>query len=61
MGLEQQERRVVANAVCLQLHALAYNLPNFLRTLALPDEISYDAIEFGRMGRSYGKCRFILL
>ena len=23
----------------LQLHALAYNLANFLRTLALPDEI----------------------
>jgi hypothetical protein len=28
-----------ANAVRLQLHALAYNLANFLRTLALPDEI----------------------
>ena len=27
-----------ANAV--QLHALAYNLANFLRTLALPDEIA---------------------
>jgi hypothetical protein len=25
--------------VRLQLHALAYNLANFLRTLALPDEI----------------------
>jgi Transposase DDE domain group 1 len=27
-----------ANAVRLQLHALAYNLANFLRTLALPEE-----------------------
>jgi hypothetical protein len=31
--------RFAANAVRLQLHALAYNLANFLRTLALPDEI----------------------
>src|SRR5262249_35795586 len=29
-----------ANAVRLQLHALAYNLANFLRTLVLPDEIA---------------------
>ena len=29
-----------ANAVRLQLHALAYNLANFLRTLALPREIA---------------------
>jgi hypothetical protein len=29
-------RSFVANAVRLQLHALAYNLGNFLRTLALP-------------------------
>jgi hypothetical protein len=28
-----------ANAVRLQLHALAYNLSNFLRTLALPEEM----------------------
>ena len=28
--------RFVANAVRLQLHALAYNVANFLRTLALP-------------------------
>jgi hypothetical protein len=28
-----------ANVVRLQLHALAYNLANFLRTLALPDGI----------------------
>lgn len=30
---------MVANAVRLQLHALAYNLANFLRTLALPSEV----------------------
>src|SRR5262249_21131451 len=30
-----------ANAVRLQLHALAYNLANFLRTLALPGEIAH--------------------
>ena len=29
-----------ANAVRLQLHALAYNLDNFLRTLALPREVA---------------------
>jgi Transposase DDE domain group 1 len=29
------------NAVRLQLHALAYNLVNFLRTLALPEEIEH--------------------
>jgi len=29
-----------ANAVRLQLHALAYNLANFLRTLALPTAIA---------------------
>ena len=28
-----------ANAVRLQLHALAYNLANFLRTLALPEQV----------------------
>lgn len=32
-------RRFAANAVRLQLHALAYNLANFLRTLALPEEV----------------------
>jgi hypothetical protein len=31
--------RFAANAVRLQLHALAYNLANFLRTLALPEEV----------------------
>jgi hypothetical protein len=30
-----------ANAVRLQLHALAYNLANFLRTLALPEPVGH--------------------
>lgn len=30
-----------ANAVRLQLHALAYNLGNFMRTLALPDSVNH--------------------
>ena len=30
---------LAANAVRLELHALAYNLANFLRTLALPEEV----------------------
>jgi len=34
-------RRFTANAVRLQRHALAYNLANFLRTLALPEAISH--------------------
>jgi hypothetical protein len=29
------------NAVRLQLHALAYNLANFMRTLALPEEVAH--------------------
>ena len=33
--------RFTANAVRLQLHALAYNLANFLRTLALPEEVKH--------------------
>ena len=32
-------RSFTANAVRLQLHALAYNLDNFLRTLATPEPI----------------------
>jgi hypothetical protein len=32
-------RLMRANAVRLQLHALAYNLANFFRTLVLPDEV----------------------
>lgn len=30
-----------ANEVRLQLHALAYNLANFLRTLALPEAVAH--------------------
>lgn len=33
--------RFAANAVRLQLHALAYNLANFLRTLALPEGVKH--------------------
>ena len=33
--------RFAANAVRLQLHALAYNLANFLRTLALPEAVMH--------------------
>jgi hypothetical protein len=31
----------VGNAVRLQLHALAYNLANFMRTLALPEAVAH--------------------
>jgi hypothetical protein len=34
-------RRFRHNAVRLQLHALAYNLANFMRTLALPKEAEH--------------------
>ena len=34
-------RTMRGNAVRLQLHALAYNLANFLRTLALPQEVQH--------------------
>ena len=34
-------RRFAANAVRLQLHALAYNLANLLRTLTLPEAVSH--------------------
>ncbi|MDA8051522.1 MAG: transposase [Rhodospirillales bacterium] len=37
-------RRFTANAVRLQLHALAYNLANFLRTLALPEAVSHRSM-----------------
>ena len=32
-------KAMVPNAVRLQLHALSYNLANFLRTLALPEQV----------------------
>ncbi len=34
-------RKLRDNAVRLQLHALAYNLANFLRTLAMPKEVEH--------------------
>ena len=34
-------RKFRDNAVRLQLHALAYNLANFMRTLALPKEAEH--------------------
>ena len=36
-----QDQPPVRHAVRLQLHALAYNLANFLRTLALPEAVSH--------------------
>ena len=32
---------LTANAVRLQLHALAYNLAHFMRTLALPEAVAH--------------------
>ena len=32
------------DAVRLQLHALAYNLANFMRTLALPKEVEHRSL-----------------
>ena len=37
-------RSFAANAVRLQLHALAYNLGNFLRTLATPEHVYHEGI-----------------
>ena len=34
-------RRFRNNEVRLQLHALAYNLANFMRTLALPEAVKH--------------------
>ena len=36
--------RFAASAVRLQLHALAYNLANFLRTLTLPEAVSHRSM-----------------
>src|SRR5258708_182984 len=56
-------RTFVANAVRLQLHALAYNLGNFLRTLATPEPIKdwsltslqEKLINIGATGGSHGR------
>src|SRR5271155_556354 len=42
--------RFAANAVRLQLHALAYNLANFLRTLALPEAARHWSMTTLRAG-----------
>jgi hypothetical protein len=39
LGAAIAARSFAANAVRLQLHAFAYNLGNFLRTLATPEPI----------------------
>ena len=40
-GLVGQFRKFRDNAIRLPLHALAYNLANFMRTLALPKEVEH--------------------
>ncbi len=40
-GNGQSCRKLRDNAVRLQLHALACNLANFMRTLALPKEVEH--------------------
>jgi len=51
-------RTFAANAVRLQLHALAYNLGNFLRTLATPEPIK---IPWGEVDsdRHFGRVRLL--
>jgi hypothetical protein len=57
-------RSFAANAVRLQLHALAYNLGNFLRTLAMPESIKdwsltslkEKLIKIGAKVVSHGRC-----
>jgi hypothetical protein len=49
-------RTFAANAVRLQLHALAYNLGNFLRTLATPEPIK-DWLLTSLKGREGGEPR----
>jgi hypothetical protein len=50
-------RKFADNAVRLQLHALAYNLGNFLRTLALPDAVRHWSLTTlrGRLIKIGGK------
>ena len=45
-------RKFRDNAVRLQLHALAYNLANFMRTLALPKEVEHWSLTTLRGGVS---------
>ena len=61
---ELVEHEQGANAVRLQLHALAYNLGNFLRTLATPEPIKdwsltslkEKLIKVGAKVVSHGRC-----
>jgi hypothetical protein len=46
-------RTFAANAVRLQLHALAYNLGNFPRTLATPEPIKDWSLTTLNYGRSH--------
>src|SRR4030088_6699 len=49
-------RTLAANAVRLQLHALAYNLGNFLRTLATPEpSLKEKLIKIGAKIVSHGR------
>ena len=53
-----------ANAVRLQLHALAYNLANFMRTLALPEAVAHwsltslreKLVKIGAKIVTHGRC-----
>jgi hypothetical protein len=57
-------RSFAVNAVRLQLHALAYNLGNFLRTLATPEPIKHwsltslteKLIKIGAKVVAHGRC-----
>ncbi len=57
-------RKLRDNAIRLQLHALAYNLANFMRTLALPKEIEHwsmttlreKLVKIGAKVVSHGQC-----
>ena len=57
---------MAANAVRLQLHALAYNLANFMRTLALPDEVESWSLttireKLGKIGaRGVAHARYVV-
>ena len=54
------------DAVRLQLHALAYNLANFMRTLALPEEVEHWSLttlrqKLGKIGaRIVGHGRYVV-
>jgi hypothetical protein len=39
--IDRVHERKPPDSIILQLHALAYNLANFMRTLALPEEVEH--------------------